>query len=76
MKCPKCEREWLDECQQSECVRRHGECIVCRFVPRGQSNPNGSGAGTKNELDDLPNYPLPPNAGNNRHEPQASVRVD
>lgn len=50
MKCPKCEREWPDECQQAECVRRHGECICCRFLPRGAKNLHGSGAGTDAEF--------------------------
>lgn len=56
MKCPKCEREWPDECQQAECVRRYGECIVCRFLPRGTRNQHGSGSGTQSELDALPTF--------------------
>jgi hypothetical protein len=56
MKCPKCERKWPDECQQAECVRRYGECIVCRFLPRGTRNQHGSGSGTQSELDALPKF--------------------
>lgn len=62
MECPKCKREWDDECQQAECVRRHGECICCRFLPVGASdNKHGSGCGTREEFDALAEY-LPPNA--------------
>lgn len=50
MKCPKCEREWPDDCEQAECVRRHGECICCRFLPRGPKNPHGSASGTDAEF--------------------------
>lgn len=54
MKCPKCDTvDWPDNCQQAECIRRFGECIVCRFT--------GSGAGTDDEFQSL--------SGINRREP-------
>lgn len=81
MKCPKCEREWPDECQQAECVQRHGECICCRFLPRGPRNLRGSASGTDAEFDalssaagtvaefDALNSDLPPNNQGNRTSP-------
>lgn len=73
MKCPKCGRDWLSGCEQAECIRRHGECICCRFLPRGPRNLRGSASGTDAEFDalssavgtvaevDAPNFDLPPN---------------
>lgn len=52
-KCPKCSTTWPADCEQALCVERHGECIVCRFVPRGERNPHGSGDGVAEEFDAL-----------------------
>lgn len=49
--CPKCEREWPHICEQTICIDRHGECVCCKFVNRGEHTPHGSGYGTTEELD-------------------------
>ena len=54
VECPVCHRTWLRPCEQGACIERHGECIACRFLPKGsKENKHGSGAGTKQELDAL-----------------------
>jgi len=45
-KCPKCERSWPEDCEQSICIEVYSECQVCRFTPKGR----GSQAGTADEL--------------------------
>jgi hypothetical protein len=29
MKCPKCKKEWKDDCEQSWCIEKYGECFAC-----------------------------------------------
>lgn len=53
VECQKCGRSWEKPCDQTRCIERFGECIVCRFVPRGQQNPHGSGSGTDEEFSAL-----------------------
>lgn len=53
LRCPKCSKNWPDDCEQSLCIERHGECIACRFVPLGDKNQHGSGIGTADEFDEL-----------------------
>ena len=53
MRCPKCSKNWPDDCEQSLCIERHGECIACRFIPLGDKNQHGSGIGTADEFEDL-----------------------
>ena len=53
MQCPKCNKIWPADCEQTLCIERHGECIGCRFVPAGENNQFGSGSGTEAEFDAL-----------------------
>ena len=29
IKCLKCNRSWKEECQQTQCIKKYGRCIVC-----------------------------------------------
>lgn len=51
--CAKCARVWQPDSEQALCIDRHGECIPCRFLPSGEKNPHGSGAGTTDEFEAL-----------------------
>lgn len=53
MKCPKCHRQWDTGSQQAKCIDMFGECVVCRFVPPGEINPYGSGAGSEDDFNAL-----------------------
>lgn len=47
MICPKCDKKWPDNCEQSVSIEWHDECVGCRFTNRDI----GSGEGTVPELD-------------------------
>lgn len=53
MQCPKCDRSWDSGTEQALCIERHGECVPCYFIPSGEHNPTGSGAGIAEEFDAL-----------------------
>ncbi len=50
--CPKCKREWPDNCEQAVSIEWHDECVVCRFIPGCTESVSGTGskAGTEDEL--------------------------
>lgn len=46
LRCPCCDREWTENCEQAICIELHSECCVCRFT----SENCGSSIGTADEL--------------------------
>lgn len=53
VKCPKCELEWQEPCEQTACIELFGECISCRrfVLTTEEVNQIQEKAGTKNEVE-------------------------
>lgn len=40
-RCPNCDLEWVEECEQTVCIEMHDQCITCHFrdnMPEGRTH--------------------------------------